>query len=496
MTDSKEPLSALPAVRAAALIAAGEMSPVELLESCIEQIERVNPIVNAIVTTAFDDAREKAQQAERAVLAARRGDPLGPLHGLPVAIKDNQLTAGICTTFGTKSREQFVPDTDAGIVARVRAAGGFPIGKTNIPEMSIGANTVNPVFGATGNPFNPDLTCGGSSGGSAVAVASNMVPLATGSDHGGSLRIPASYCGVVGFRATPGTVPNEERAITQTYYSVQGPIARTVEDAGLLLSAIASRSALPANAPHDPMAFPLDATQFARLEDIDLGDLNVALTADLGGVLVSAQTRTLFAERMAALGPHFKRCDWHDINLTDAPSVDWAVRQDIFVTQYSDVAADWPDDFNPNVRATYDSAIKTGMQDIAKARRKQTDLFHRMDALFNDYDLLILPGVSIPPFPWKHLNPQEIDGKPVENYMAWLALTSSLTVVGHPVVTLPCGLDAQGTPFGIQLIARTYTDHRLLSMARAVERAMAELPELTALRRPVAGLVNGQNRGS
>jgi len=492
VTDSKEPLSALPAVRAAALIAAGEISPVELLESCIEQIERVNPIVNAIVTTAFDAAREKAQQAERAVPAGRNAqgrNPLGPLHGLPIAIKDNQLTAGIRTTFGTKSREQFVPDTDAGIVARVRAAGGIPIGKTNIPEMSIGANTVNPVFGATGNPFNPDFTCGGSSGGSAVAVASNMVPLATGSDHGGSLRIPASYCGVVGFRATPGTVPNEERTITQTYYSVQGPIARTVEDAALLLSAITSRDALPKNAPHDPMAFPLNASQFARLDDIDLGNLNVALTADLGGVLVSEQNRALFADRMAALSALFKNCDWHDIDLTDAPSVDWAVRQDIFVTQYSDVAADWSDDFNPNVRATYDSAIKTDMQDIAKARRKQTELFHRMDALFNDYDLLILPGVSIPPFPWKQLNPQEIDGKPVENYMAWLALTSSLTVVGHPVVTLPCGLDAQGTPFGIQLVARTYTDHRLLSMARAVEHAMATLPALTALRRPVAELV-------
>jgi amidase len=233
----------LDAVEARRLIETSELSPVELLESCIARIELVDPALNAMVTRAFDRARTEARAAEAAV---RAGDPLGPLHGLPVAIKDIQATEGIRTTYGSADFADNIPTQDDGIVERVRAAGGIVIGKTNVPERSIGANTVNRLFGATGNPFNVDLTCGGSSGGSAVAVATGMAPLATGSDHGGSLRIPACYCGVVGIRATPGVVPNEQRTITQTNYSVQGPMGRTVADAALLLSAITQRTPAPA----------------------------------------------------------------------------------------------------------------------------------------------------------------------------------------------------------------------------------------------------------
>ena len=234
------------------------------------------------------------------------------MHGLPVAIKDIQDTEGIRTTYGSQSLEYNIPTADAGIVARIRRAGGIVIGKTNVPEFSIGANTVNRLFGATGNPFDVTRTCGGSSGGSAVAVATNMAPLATGSDHGGSLRIPACYSGVVGYRATPGVVPNERRTITQTNYSVQGPMARTVADAALLLSVIAQRST---TTRRDPMAFPLDAAAFATLEPVDLSGLRVAVTADLGGVLVSQTIRRTFAQRVARLSRFVGRCDWHPIDL-------------------------------------------------------------------------------------------------------------------------------------------------------------------------------------
>ena len=217
----------LDAVSARDLMRSGRLSPVDLLQSCIEQIEKVDPIVNAMITRAFDRAREEAELATDLI---RKGGAPGPLLGLPIAIKDIQATQGIRTTYGSRAFEKNVPDRDSGIVARIRRAGGIIIGKTNIPESSIGANTVNPLFGATGNPFNPDLTCGGSSGGSAVCVATDMVPLATGSDHGGSLRIPASYSGIVGYRATPGVVPNESRSTLQTNYSVQGPMARTVAE--------------------------------------------------------------------------------------------------------------------------------------------------------------------------------------------------------------------------------------------------------------------------
>ncbi|MEZ5236671.1 MAG: amidase family protein [Acidimicrobiales bacterium] len=475
----------LDAVEARRLIGAKALSPLELFDACLAQIAAVNPAVNALVTVAAERGRAEAAAATEAVA---RGEPLGPLHGLPVAVKDIQLTEGITTTFGSTDFASFVPRADAGIVRRIRAAGGIVIGKTNIPEFSIGANTVNRLFGATGNPFDPRLTCGGSSGGSAVALACELVPLATGSDHGGSLRIPACYSGVVGHRSSPGVVPFEERTLTQTFYSVQGPMARTVADAGLLQSVIAGRSA---GSRRDPMAFPLDATGFARLEPLDLSGLRVAVSADLGGVLVSEAVRATFAERVGRFAGAFAACEEvgaDTLDLTRAPEVDWALRQDVFVAQYARQAERWDDGFNPNIRQTYDAALGTEMVDIARARRLQIDLYQHADALFDRFDLLLCPGVSISPFPWRQLNPTEIDGRPVDNYMAWLNLTAAITVIGHPVTALPCGLDAAGMPFGIQVIGPMYGDHTVLRAAAALEAAFAADPVLARPRPDLAAL--------
>ena len=463
---------ALDAVSARQKIGRGELKPSVLLESYIDQIQTIDPVVNAMVTRSFDQARQQADIADKAVVS---GEKLGALHGLPVAIKDIQATKGIRTTYGSQAYSDHIPDIDAGIVSRIREAGGLIIGKTNVPESSIGANTVNRLFGATGNAFNPDLTCGGSSGGAGVAIATQMAALATGSDHGGSLRIPACYSGVVGYRATPGTVPHETRTTLQTNYSVQGPMARTVADCALLLSVIANRDKA---ASKDPMAFPLQASKFAQLDEVDISQLKIAITPDLGGVMVSETIRDIFLERMAKLGNQVGQCDLHDISLSDAPDVDWHLRQDLFVTQYYEDASSWDADFNPNVQATYKAALETSMSDIARARRRQVELFQSFRAIFESYDLVICPGVSIPPFPWRDLNPRLIDGKVVENYMAWLALTSSLTVVGHPVVALPCGLDRQSTPFGVQVVGPMYEDKKLLSIASALEGYFATEADL------------------
>lgn len=474
--------SALRAVDALELMRAGELSAVELMTSCLAQIDRIDPVVNAMVIRNDDLALRRAAEADAA--RARAADPqreLGPLHGLPVAIKDLQPTADMPTTFGSPAFADHQPSEDAGIVARVKAAGGIPIGKTNIPERSIGANTVNPLFGATGNPFDPTLTCGGSSGGSGVAVATEMAPVATGSDHGGSLRIPACYSGVVGHRATPGVVPFEARTMAQTFYSVQGPMARTVADTALLLSVVADRST--GSWPADPMMFPLDAAGLATLDAIDPSTLRVAFTEDLGGVLVSETVRSTFRNRIDALAGHVAACHEHPIDLRAAPDVDWKVRADIFVAQYHREAAEWGPDFNPNIRQSYDAALQMPMQDIAAARRVQTELNQTFQQIFDDYDVLLCPGVSVPPFPWTQRNPTEVDGRPVDNYMAWLALTASLTVVGHPITALPCGLGPEGTPFGIQVVGPMYHDRRLLSVAQALETIFAADP-LMARPRP------------
>jgi len=457
----------------------GELSAVELVDACLARIEEVDPSVNAMVTVAAERARAEAVNADR---MAAKGRSTGALHGLPIAIKDLQATKGIRTTRGSAEYADHVPEADAAIVSKIRTAGGIVIGKTNIPERSIGANTVNRLFGATGNPFDPTRTCGGSSGGSAVALATGMSPLATGSDHGGSLRIPACFCGVVGYRATPGVVPFEERTTPQTFYSVQGPMARTVDDLALLLSIVAQR--LP-RAPRDPMAFPLDASVLAELIPADPSRLRIGVSEDLGGVLVSEPVRRAFRERVAVLTDLVGLCEPVEVDLAGATDVDWLLRSDVFVTQYHEEVEGWDPGFNPNVRATYDSALATPMEDIARARGRQMDLIRRFQALTDDYDAIICPGVSVSPFPWKELYPTVIDGSPVDNYMAWLTLTAAITVIGHPVVALPAGLDEAGLPFGLQVIGRSYGDRRLLSVARALEEGLADDP-LTA--RPVPDL--------
>ena len=472
----------LTATRAQALMAAGELSATELLESCLARADATDEAVNALVVRDDDAARVMARRIDS---ARAEGGELGPLAGLPVAVKDIQATAGLTTTYGAVPFANNVPEADDGIVARVRNAGAVIIGKTNTPELSIGANTVNRLFGATGNPFDPSLSCGGSSGGSAVALACGMAPLATGSDHGGSLRIPASYCGVVAHRSTPGTVAHDERTIGRTNYSVQGPMARTVADAALLLSVIAGRDRA---ARRDPMAFPLDAAALAELPAADMASLRVGVSADLGGLLVSDAVRTVFADRVERIAGVVGSVEAADIDLSDALDVDWQLRSDIFATNYHrsihrfDPDAAGPDannpdgGFNPNIRATYDEALKTTVLDIAKARRRQVELYRATDALFDRFDVLICPGVSVPPFDWHQLFPAEIDGHAVQNYMAWLGLSAALTVVGHPTTALPCGLDGQGTPFGLQIVGPSYSDRRLLGIAASLEAVFADDP--------------------
>lgn len=467
----------LTATAALSEMRAGALSPTELMASCQARTSQTNPTLNAIITRVDEQAATQAAAATEALAA---GDNLGPLGGLPIAIKDLQPTAGIVTTYGSERFRDHVPDEDAPIVAKVRDAGAIIVGKTNIPEFSIGANTVNPLFGATGNPFDPALTCGGSSGGSAVALAANMVPLATGSDHGGSLRIPASFCGVVGHRATPGVVPNEQRTMTQTFYSVQGPMARTVSDTALLLSVVAGRTSR-----LDPMAFPLDTSAFASLSSIELSDVKIGFSEDLGGLLVSQTIRETFRERIALLAPLVGRCETIAADLTPASEIDWRLRSDVFAAQYHRDAAGWDDDFNPNVQASFRAALETPLLEVAKARRDQMDLYQRFQAHFDDVDVVICPGVSVSPFPWSELYPTEIDGQPVDNYMAWLALTASLTVVGHPVTALPCGVDAMGLPFGLQIVGPTYSDHRLLSIAAALEEVFTQDARLARPQTPL-----------
>tara|TARA_A100001037_G_scaffold297333_1_gene319204 strand:- start:638 stop:2068 length:1431 start_codon:yes stop_codon:yes gene_type:complete len=464
----------LSAIEARRLIGARQLSPVELLDSCIDQVETVNPAVNAVTARGYERAREEAKLAEQAVMNA---DPLGPLHGLPVGIKDLNETEGLLTTWGSPLYKDHVPEKDESVVRELRQAGAIVFCKTNVPIFGAGANTTNPVWGATVNPFDTARTCGGSSGGSAVALACNMMPIASGSDSGGSLRIPAAFCGVVAHRGTAGLVPTEKHSHGYTTNGVQGPMARTVDDTLLMLSVMARFDPT-----IDQMSFP---TPELQLPPLDLCRLNVATSVDLGATEVDNGIRDTFNERVGAFGSSFQLCEAAAPDFGNVRECYWILRSLQFITRYKSLYENHRDAIGPNVIANYEAGLELTAEQIAWATEEQTTIYRRVQAFFENYDLLITPTVTVPPFPVEQLYCEAINGKPLENYLDWLALTWIITTPGNPAATIPCGLDPTGTPFGLQIIGPMQGDGKVLGAARALEQLLASDP---ATRRPVPDL--------
>lgn len=465
-----------------ALIGSRRLSPVELLDACIARIEALNPAINAICATDFDRAREAARAAEQRVMA---GQPLGLLHGLPLGVKDLQDTAGLLTTRGNVRLRSHVPAADDGVVARLRAAGAIVTAKTNVPDMGAGANTRNPVWGATGNPFDPALNAGGSSGGSAAALAVDALPLCTGSDTGGSLRIPASLCGVVGLRPSPGLVANEARPLGWSAISVLGPMARSVGDTALLLAAMVGLDR------RDPLSYEARREAFWPLPPVDLAGLRVGWTEDFGVCAVDPVIRSTFGQRIASIAPWFACCEPVEPALSEADRAFDILRAESFVAAFADTCRSAPETLGPNVRANVEMAASITLADRAWAHLEQTRIARRMQALFERYDLLLAPVTPVSPFPWTELYAREVDGQPMRNYYQWLALTYVVTLSTHPALALPCGRDPQGMPFGLQVIAPLRAEAQLLGASHALEQAFAAhadlarpRPDLEALRMP------------
>lgn len=467
--NSNEELLALSAVELRRRIGTKEISPVELVEASIARIERLNPAVNAITATAYPRARAEAKAAEAAV---RKGERMGPLHGLPTGIKDLDDTGGLLTTYGSPLYRNHVPSDDGAMVARVRQAGAIVLAKTNTPEFGAGANTRNPVFGATGNPFDPLLNAGGSSGGSAAALATDMLPVCTGSDTGGSLRIPAAKCGVVGFRPTPGLVPTERRPFGWAPISVVGPMGRTVADTCLLLSAQAAMDAC------DPFSFPVDAEGLRVPDPVDLTSLRVAWTEDFGVCLVDRPIRQVMCERIGAMKHLFRSCDLVTFEFGEAHRCFDVIRAVSYVGRYHDDYQRNRASLGPNVRANYELGAAMSLADFAWAHTEQTRIYRRFQETFKDYDLVLAPTTPVSPFPWKQLYLAEMDGKPLANYYHWLALTYVITLVTNPAISMPCGRDHKNMPFGLQVIGRFHGDRELLAAAHAMELAFGTMPEL------------------
>lgn len=476
------PLTSLSAVELRKAIGQKDISPVELLEACIARIEAVNPAVNAICATDYERARMAAREAEAQVL---RGDPLGPLHGLPLGVKDLQDTAGLLTTCGNVALRGNVPRTDNALVARLRGAGAIVTAKTNVPDMGAGGNTRNPVWGATGNPFNPLLNAGGSSGGSAAALATDMLPLCTGSDTGGSLRIPAALCGVVGMRPSPGVVANDARPLGWSVISVLGPMGRSVADTALMLSASVGRHAM------DPLSVD-GVCQGWPLQQADLSSLRIGTIEDFGACAVDPGIRRSFRQRVAALARHAHSCEPVELNLPDGHRCFDIIRAESFVAAFADTYRQDPSSLGPNVRANVEMANAITLADRAWAHLEQTRIARRFERAFEQFDLIVAPVTPLSPFPWTELYAQQIDGQAMRSYYEWLGLTYLVTLATNPALSLPCGLDEQGMPFGLQLIAPLRADDRLLAMAAAIEAAFATRPELCRPRPPETVLAQAQ----
>ncbi len=466
------------AVELRRLIGARQVSPVELLASCRARIERVNGAVNAFVATCWDRAEAEARAAERAVMA---GEALGPLHGLPIGVKDLALTGGLRTTLGSPQFADFVPEADERQVAVIREVGGIIVGKTNTPEFGAGANTVNPVYGATGNPFDPDKTCAGSSGGSAVALATGMVPLATGSDMGGSLRNPAAWCGVVGFRPSPGAVPHfgpspgpaphELGVLGWSPLSVEGAMGRTVADTALLHGVMAGTDA------RDPLSAP--AIGIPAGDPVDLASLKVAISEDLGFAPVDDRIRATFRQATLRFRGVFGRADDRDPPLDDsAHDVFEVTRALSFVARHGATYRERPEVQGPNIRANVEQGLAMSLEDVARAMRRHTELYRAFLDFMADYDVLICPAMAVPPFPHRERYVAEINGRKLRTYFHWLALPYGLTLTAHPVACIPCGRDHTGMPFGIQVCGRRFGDARALAIAEALERHLQTLAEL------------------
>ena len=459
MTD----LAFTPATELFGLYRRRKVSPLEVTQAVLAQIERVNPKLNAYCTVIPDEALRAARAATSAL---RRGAKVGPLHGVPVSIKDLTPTKGIRTTWGSKIYEHHVPEVDALVVERLRAAGAILLGKTNTPEFGAGGQTFNAVFGTTLNPWNPALTCGGSTGGGAVALATGMGQLAQGSDLGGSLRLPASFCGAVGIRPSPGLVPVWPSDLGWDTYSVQGPMARTVGDLALMLAAIAGSD------PRSPVSYPVDTSAFTRaVQKPTARGLRIAWSPDLGVTPVDAEVERVFIDAtrvLAKLGARVERGHPDFTGLLDIVQVTRGARM---AAVHADKLPKWRDVMQENLVRNIEFGLSLTAADIGRAERDRTALWHRVRDFLQRYDAIVTPTAAIPPFPVTETHPTKINGRPMANYLEWVLLTYAFTLVGVPAISIPCGFTRDGLPVGLQIAGRWRDEATVLRIAAAFEAA-------------------------
>jgi len=459
---SPDDLAFMPAATMAAAIRSRKLSPVEVTRAILERIERLNPRLNAYLTVDGEGAMQAARRAEQAVVD---GDELGPLHGVPVSVKDLVCTQGLRTTFGSLLHREYVPDHDAGAVERLREAGAIILGKTNTPEFGLMGSTENRLGEPCRNPWNPERTSGGSSGGAGSAVAAGLGPLALGTDGGGSVRIPSGFCGVFGLKPTFGRVPHHSDFGGWGTLSVTGPIARTVADAALMLDVMVGPH------PEDPYSLPAPRRAFQRAMKGDLHGLRAAWSADLGYGAVDPEVRRT-AEAAAR-----RFADFGCIVEEDHPGIEDPLTTGVFINlaaTYSAGELEGVSAEQETLLTEYATAFRaygrqvTGLQ-VVQANRGRFVMWTRLRDFFRRYDLLLTPTLSVPAFPIGE-EPRVIDGRPVLPF-GWSPFTPPFNLSGQPAATVPCGWSADGLPVGLQIVGRPFEEATVLRAAAAFEAA-------------------------
>jgi amidase len=443
-------------------IRAKELSATEVMEAHLTQIERVNPKVNAIVTFLPEQALQQARAADNALA---KGKDVGPLYGLPIAHKDLTPTKGIRTTLGSLAFKDFIPEEDGLIIERLKNAGAITVGKTNTPEFGAGSQTYNEVFGETLNPYDTSRTCGGSSGGAAVALACGMIPIADGSDMGGSLRNPASFCNVVGFRPSPGRVPTWPGFAGWFTLAVEGPMARTVQDTALMLSAIAGPDR------RCPIAISEPGSLFSQSLKRNFKGVRVAWSRDLGGLPVDPRVTGVIEAQRPVFESLGCLIEDSEPDFSDADEIFKVWRAWYFALVLSELLETQRDKLKDTVIWNIEEGMKLSGPQTAEAERKRTELYHRVRKFMETYEFLILPVSQVPPFDVRQRYVKEINGEKMETYIDWMKSCYFITTTGFPAISVPCGFTNDGLPVGVQIVGRHQDDLGVLQLAYAFEQA-------------------------
>lgn len=459
-----EELCQLSALDLAQKLRRKQLSARELLDAHLRQIAAVNPKVNAIVTLVPDLAQQAAKLADE---SAAKGKFLGPLHGLPIAHKDLAQTKGIRTTFGSPLFKDNIPAANDIFIERIQRAGAITLGKTNSPEFGAGSQTFNPVFGATKNPYDLTKTCGGSSGGAAVALATRMLPIADGSDMGGSLRNPAAFCGVTGFRPSPGRVPSSPN---WNPLSTAGPMARNVADLALLLSAIAGPD------PRYPLSLPEPGVRFAQPLTRNPKGLKIAFAANLLGLPFHRDIKSVFQSQRQLLTQLGCQVTDAEPDLANADEIFKTLRAQSFFQGHAEKLAKYRDQLKTTVIEEIERGARLTPADIAKAEAARSALHLRVGEFFTKYDYFVLPTTQVPAFDVNQPFVTEIEGVKMNSYIDWMKSCYFITVTACPAISVPCGLTPAGLPVGLQIVGRPQDDWGVLQFAHAFEQARGPLP--------------------